>query len=171
MIKPIFLYGSSLLREKSEVIDESYINLLVLINDMFDTLINSKGVGLSAIQIGIPLRIFVTHYKEQTRVFINPKVLSTSNELVKSNEGCLSIPGINSQVIRNESITLEFYTEKFERHEEIFGNFEAIIIQHEMDHLNGILFTDKIAADRKYTILSQLVKIKNRKVKTEYLQF
>lgn len=176
MIRPIILYDDPVLREKSSAVDKnSKIDLDKLIDDMFDTMHKAKGIGLSAIQIGIPLKIFVIeahiekenfHFRE---VFINPKIISYLGENVKHVEGCLSIPYLTGILERPDGIEIEWYDEKWNYHkEELFG-IPSRIIQHEYDHLNGILYIDHLDIMWKEMFSTPLEMIKDNKIEVNYL--
>lgn len=178
MILPIVAYGDAVLRKKAEEIDDNYHGLAKLIQDMWDTMYNASGVGLAAPQIGKSIRLFIAdgqsfadeepkleHFK---KVFINPVVLNEEGEEWAFNEGCLSIPGIREDVMRKPKITIEYFDENFELHEETYEGIAARIIQHEYDHIEGILFIDKIAPLTKKMLKSKLDKIARGDVKVHY---
>jgi peptide deformylase len=149
MIRPIVLYGDPVLREIStEVSQGSKLDISRLISDMFETMHRANGIGLSAVQIGVPLRIFIieAHIEEQNfhfrGSFINPKIIEEFGMDVKHPEGCLSVPGLTAMVERSEGVELEWYDEKWNPHREKFHGFAARIIQHEFDHLEGKLYVD-----------------------------
>lgn len=176
MIRPILLYGEEMLREISvDVNKASLLEVRSLISEMFETMHRANGVGLSAIQIGIPLKIFVieAHMEEEDLhirgSFINPRLINESGDIVKHPEGCLSVPGLTAMVDRPESIELEWYDEDWTKHKKIFHGIEARIIQHEYDHLNGIIYTDKIDKMWIEAIKPSLEVIKNREMEVPYL--
>ncbi|NDW08505.1 peptide deformylase [Dysgonomonas sp. 520] len=166
MILPIYLYGQPVLRKVAEDITQDYPNIQELINNMFETMYNADGVGLAAPQIGLDVRIFVIdleplaednpQYKDFKKVFINPRITERSGEIVALQEGCLSIPGINETVQREEKIRINYFDENFVEHNETYEDFFARCIQHEYDHLEGALFIDKISGIRKQLIKSKL---------------
>jgi peptide deformylase len=178
MILPIYLYGSSVLRKKSVDIDKNYPELQEIIDSMFETMYKADGVGLAAPQIGKNINLIIIdasplakdepELKDFKRVFLNLKILYNTEETTSIEEGCLSIPGINESVNRINDLTIEYYNENFEKVTENLTGYRAIIIQHEFDHLNGILFVDKISAIRKHFIKTKLANIVKRKVPTSY---
>lgn len=171
MIHPILLYGDDALTQKSEdyplKVDMDTSQLNELIYDMYETMHKANGVGLSAIQIGIPYRIFVieAHLDQENfhfrGLFINPVIKREFGSLVKHPEGCLSVPFLTASVERKESIEIEYYDQDLNFHTETFSGFEARIIQHEYDHLNGILYVNKLdrlwkkALERPLEIIKQ----------------
>ena len=183
MIYSIIPYGNPVLRKKTIPLKKDHPSLSELINDLFLTMYNAKGVGLAAPQIGLSLRLFVidlTPFKEDQEfqeiqdqvnlkhVFINPKLMKEQGEEWKFNEGCLSIPNIREDVFRKEAITLEFYDEKWAKHVKTFKGIFARVIQHEYDHLEGVLFTDKLSAFKKRLIKGKLSDIKEGKINVQY---
>ncbi len=149
MILPIVAYGDPVLKKVAEEIDSDYPGLDKLIQDMYETMYSSKGVGLAAPQINKSIRLFIIdaspfadEYPELEgwkRTFINPRILEEEGEEWDFNEGCLSIPGIREDVERKPELILEYEDENFELHEEKFDGIIARVIQHEYDHLEGIL--------------------------------
>ena len=179
MILPIYIYGHPVLRKEAKDIDSSYPNLKELIDNMFETMYNAEGIGLAAPQVGLDDRIFVVdlapladednpEYKEFKKVFINARILNRSGEMTTYEEGCLSIPGINESVPREDTIEIEYLDENLEPHRETFTGFTARVIQHEYDHVDGILFTDHISAIRKRLIKSKLAGMSKGKVSCHY---
>ena len=168
MIQPIHLYGSDKLELVSEEIGISHFTQKQaddLINDMFDTMNRANGVGLSAIQMGLPVRIFVIDFMKPYKfreAYINPEVIELKGIPEKDIEGCLSIPGVSGSVERYPEIDVTYYNQKRERKEATLKGFEARIFQHELDHLNGVLFIDKLEKLWKSMIELQLANIKNR---------
>lgn len=179
MIQPIYLYGSETLRNIAEPVDisqkESVTKLIV---DLKDTLAKSDGCGLAAPQIGVSRRVCIVdgdvmvdvypYLKGFKRTLINPVVLEESEEKCEYNEGCLSVPGIYCDVVRAKSIKLEYYDENFNKVIEDFDQFACRMIQHEMSHLDGILFVDMVAPIRKKMISKKLAKIAHGKIGTHY---
>jgi len=159
MILPVYVVGSPVLRKVSEDIDASYPEIKELISNMFDTMYFSDGVGLAAPQVGKSIRLFVIDaspmaedYPELEnfkRVFINANIVERFGEPWSFNEGCLSIPNLRENVIREESIRIQYLDENFQPHEDVFSGVAARVIQHEYDHLEGVLFIDKLAQIRK----------------------
>ena len=179
MILPIVAYGSSILRNPCLDVDSSYKNLNVLIENMFETMYAASGVGLAAPQINRSIRLFIvdtTPFKDDEtpehvvckKVFINPKILSVSGDSWSFNEGCLSIPGLRDNVKRQETIKIKYFDEQFKEHIEEYSGFAARVIQHEYDHINGILFTDKINPLKKQMIKRKLTDISKGIVKVGY---
>jgi len=180
MILPIVAYGDPVLRQETEEIQKNYPDLDLLIKDMFETMYASKGVGLAAPQIGLSIRLFIVdasgfneddEYPElenYKRIFINPIIVEETGKEWKFEEGCLSIPGIREDVSRKPDIVIEYYNEKFELIEETVDGIAARIIQHEYDHIEGILFTDKINPLKKRLIKGKLNDIAKGNIKVNY---
>lgn len=185
MILPIVGYGDPVLRKVGEVIPQDYPNLNELISNMYETMYNAFGVGLAAPQIGLAIRLFIIDTepfsdsddlseseKEQLngfkQTFINPKMLIEEGEEWSFNEGCLSIPDVREDVYRNEKITIEYYDENFIKKTEVYDGLIARVIQHEYDHIEGILFTDKIASLKKTLIKKKLQNIMDGKAFPDY---
>ena len=169
MIYPIVVYGDPVLRKKAVDIDKNYPKLPELIENMFETMYYCKGVGLAAPQIGLSIRLFVidtTPFADEDenadgfkKVFINAHIVEEIGDKWKFNEGCLSIPGIREDVERNEYLTLNYMDENFVEHTEDFDGVIARVIQHEYDHIDGVLFTDKLSPLRKRLIKGKLTAI------------
>ena len=169
MIYPIVIYGHSILRKVAAEIDKDYPDLKQLVEDMFDTMYHSEGLGLAAPQIGKSIRIFVIDGKpvaedepelaDFKKVFINAHITEKTGDFQPMNEGCLSIPNIREEVIREAHIRINYYDENWEYHDETYEGYKARIIQHEYDHLDGILFTDKVNPLRKRLLKSKLTAI------------
>ena len=179
MILPIYIYGHPVLRKEAKDIDSSYPNLGELIDNMFETMYNAEGVGLAAPQIGLDDRVFVIdlspladeenpEYKDLKKVFINAHITNRSGDIASVEEGCLSIPGINESVPREDIIEIEYLDEKLEAQKETFTGFTARVIQHEYDHIDGILFVDRISAIRKRLIKAKLTNMSKGKVSCHY---
>lgn len=179
MIQPIYIYGSEVLRARAAEADLSQKDQITsLIQDLKDTLAKSEGCGLAAPQIGVSQRVLIVdgtvmadvydYLKDFFRVMINPVVLSESPTRCEYSEGCLSVPGIYCDVVRPDSITVEYYNEKFEKVTETFDKFGCRMVQHEMSHLDGVLFTDLVAPIRKKIIAKKLLNIAKGKVSTHY---
>ena len=176
MIHPIVIYDDPTLKQVSEEIPyQKFPKIEELVDDMFETMHKANGIGLSAIQIGIPLRIFVIeahlenenfHFRE---TFINPKMIRKWGNKVKLTEGCLSVPQIFAQVERNETIELSYYDSNWKFHTKIFKGLKSRIIQHEYDHLEGILFIEHLDNMWKKIIESPLETIKNKNIEIPYL--
>lgn len=151
--------GDEILRKKSEPITEVTDELRELARDMLSLMIRKDGVGLAAPQIGKNIRLFVVKADDGVeRVFINPQIIATSQELVSIEEGCLSIPKIYEQVVRPERVTVQALNERGRRFTLEADRFLARVIQHEYDHLEGILFIDRISADKKSKIEQKFLK-------------
>ncbi len=185
MILPIIGYGDAVLRKKGVEISKDYPELNQLITNMFDTMYNAHGVGLAAPQIGLSIRLFVidtTPFSENDdlskqeqeelkgfkKVFINAKMLKEEGGLWAFNEGCLSIPGIHEDVTRHDKIAIEYYDENFQKHTEEYDGLRARVIQHEYDHIEGILFTDKISSFKKRLNEKKLKNIMEGKTSVDY---
>lgn len=179
MIRPIYLYGSEVLRRKAAPADLSNKEEISrLVGDLWETLAASEGCGLAAPQIGESLRVVVVdgdvmadiypYLKGFKRTFINPTVLEESDEKVTYSEGCLSVPGIYCDVVRPKSIKVQYYNEKFEQLTEDFDNFAARMVEHEFSHLEGELFTDLVAPIRRKLVAKKLSGISAGKVHTRY---
>lgn len=171
MILPIYIIGSPILRKKATDIKPDYPELTELIKNMFETMYESNGIGLAAPQIGKSIRLFVIdsspieadeadeNFIPMIKTFINAHIVERSGKEIKSNEGCLSIPGIHEDVFRDEIITIEYVDENFTPHRETYKGLSAVIIQHEYDHLDGILFTDIASPLRKKFLKKKLTNI------------
>ena len=175
---PIYIYGHPILREMGVDITPEYEGLSELISNMWETMYFSDGIGLAAPQIGRAIRLFVIdadpmkedfpECKGLKQTFINARIVSRSEESQAENEGCLSIPGIHEKVTRPSTITIEYLDENFQPHTETYSGFAARVIQHEYDHIEGILFTDQIAAIRKQLIKGKLTNLQKGKVAAHY---
>lgn len=179
MILPIYLYGSSVLREESEDITADYPDLQKLIEDMWETMYNSEGVGLAAPQIGKSISLIVIdgspvaenfpECKDLKLTLINPELEVIEDEdPVSREEGCLSLPGLSESVRRHEHVVLRWLDENFQPHEQEFRGFASRIIQHEFDHLLGEVYTDHISPIRKQLIRTKLGNIAKGKVRCDY---
>lgn len=175
MIRPILLYGDEMLRETSmEVNKGSQLEIKSLISDMFETMHKANGIGLAAIQIGIPLRIFIieAHLDQDNfhfrNVFINPAIKKEWGDLVKHPEGCLSVPGLTGLVERPSKIEIAYYNENWEPKVEVFDGYAARIIQHEYDHLEGVIYTDLLDRMWKKGLERPLELIENRQMEVPY---
>jgi len=181
MILPIEIYGSPILRKKAVNVDLENINkeeLKKFIDSMFETMYASDGVGLAAPQVGESIRIFVVDASEMDKndpelqnfkkIFINPIILKKYGEHKIFNEGCLSLPGIREDITRPESITIRYYDENFELQEEDFSGIKSRIIQHEYDHLEGILFIDHVSPLKRKLLQSKLNKITKGQIEVNY---
>ncbi|WP_081211482.1 peptide deformylase [Salegentibacter sediminis] len=185
MILPIVAYGDPVLRKKCSEIPEDYPKLEKLIENMWETMYNAYGVGLAAPQVGVPVRLFMIdpspfaedqELEEQEReqlnnlkkVFINPKIVEEEGDEWAFSEGCLSIPEIREDVFRKPVITIEYQDEDFKSHRDTYSGLAARVIQHEYDHIEGILFTDKLSSLKKRLIKGKLANISKGKIKIDY---
>ncbi len=185
MILPIIGYGDPVLRKVGTEISAEYPNLKETISNMYETMYNAYGVGLAAPQVGLSIRLFVidttpfgededlsdeeqNQLKDFKRTFINAKILIEEGEEWGFNEGCLSIPEVREDVFRNERITIEYFNEDFVKQTEVFDGLVARVIQHEYDHIEGILFTDKISSLKKQLIKKKLQNIMEGKTRPDY---
>ena len=178
VIYPIVAYGSSILKRKAKTIDADYPGLQELISNMYETMYHCSGVGLAAPQINIPIRLFVVDgapFSEDDsqllnfkKVFINPVMVNEKGEVWKFNEGCLSIPGIREDVERKPEIRIRYSDENFNEQEESFTGIAARIIQHEYDHIEGILFTDRLSPFKRQILKGKLADISKGKVNVDY---
>lgn len=178
MILPIYTYGNAVLRKVAEPINANYPNLDSLIANMFDTMYHAEGVGLAAPQVGVPIRLLVIDLAPFLQddpelgafkiTMINPEIIERSTAEIAGEEGCLSIPGIHETVMRAEKIKIQFVDEHFVEHIEIFEGFKARVVQHEYDHLEGNLFTDKVTPIRRQLLKSKLTNIVKGKTKASY---
>ena len=185
MILPIFGYGYPLLKKRSVNIDKNYPDLKILIRDMYETMYNASGVGLAAPQIGKGIRLFIidtsvfdneefesnSDFKTKSvkKTFINPEIINESGDLKLFEEGCLSIPNIRESINRKSEIKIKYQDENFNIHQDSFDGIVARVIQHEYDHLEGVLFTDKISPFKKKLIKGKLKNIMTGKVPVDYL--
>jgi peptide deformylase len=178
MIYPIVVYGSPLLRRISKEIERDDPDLPQLIDDMFETMYVSDGIGLAAPQVGKSIRIFVidgTAMAEDDpslegfkKVFINPEIIEESGEKWTFTEGCLSLPNIREDVIRQGHIRIKYFDENFDEHDEVYDGVKARIMQHEYDHLEGVLFVDKIAPLKRKMLKGRLNEIAKGKADAAY---
>jgi peptide deformylase len=185
MIIPIYGYGEPVLRKVGEEITPDYPNLKEVIANMYDTMYNAYGVGLAAPQVGMAIRLFVidtepfsdsddlskeeqAQLKGFKRTFINAKILKEEGDEWGFNEGCLSIPDVREDVYRHERITIEYCDEDFNKKTEVFDGLIARVIQHEYDHIEGVLFTDKISTLKKTLIKKKLQNIMDGKAFPDY---
>lgn len=175
---PVYLYGHPVLRETAEDVTPDYPELKKLIDDMFETMYTSEGVGLAAPQIGKSIRLVVIDADPvaenfpdcagKKMVLINPEIEVLEGDKVTRSEGCLSLPGLSEDVKRIEKIRLNWLDENFEEHEEVIEGFLARIVQHECDHLEGMVYIDHISPIRKQMIRRKLLNIVEGRVKCDY---
>jgi peptide deformylase len=190
MILPIVAYGDAVLKKEAEEITKDYPDLQVLIDNMFETMYAASGVGLAAPQIGKSIRLFVidgSPFAEDDeddddvdpdpravgmdgfkKVFINPIIEEETGEEWGFQEGCLSIPKIREEVYRHEKINVTYFDENFNKHSESFDGYAARIIQHEYDHIEGILFTDHLSPLKRKLLTKRLQNISKGEVKVDY---
>ncbi|PWK17703.1 peptide deformylase [Xanthomarina spongicola] len=185
MILPIVAYGDPVLKKMGKDITKEYPNLNELIENMYETMDGAFGVGLAAPQIGLPIRLFIVdtspfaeddvwtpeeqkELKEFKRTFINAKITKEEGDEWAFNEGCLSIPDVREDVFRQPIITIEYLDENFEKQVETFDGLIARVIQHEYDHIEGILFTDKLSVLKKRLIKGKLTNISKGKISVDY---
>jgi peptide deformylase len=167
MILPIYAYGYPVLRKKAAPIDQDYPNLPGLIADMYETMYNASGVGLAAPQVGLGIRLFVVDAEPMDeeklvgfkKVFINAEILEEDGNPWQYSEGCLSIPGLHEDVSRQARIKVRYQDENWALHEEVFEGLAARVIQHEYDHIEGVLFTDHLSSLKKKLIKGRLTAI------------
>ena len=187
MILQIIAYGSQILKKEAEEIDKNHEGLQELINDMFETMYEANGVGLAAPQINKSIRLFIVDASPFTeveegeeldpmaacledfkKVFINPIIEEEEGEEWAFNEGCLSIPLIREEIFRKPNITISYYDENWNFKEEKYDGFAARIIQHEYDHVDGILFTDHLSPLKKRILKKKLINISKGDVDIKY---
>ena len=190
MVLPIVVYGDPVLRKKCVDIEKSHENLSTLIQNMYETMYEANGVGLAAPQVGKAIRLFVIDASPFAEVdedeepeftaeemkqmdgfkktFINAIITNEEGEQWKFNEGCLSIPKIREDVLRKPDVTIEYYDEDFKKHKETYNGVIARVIQHEYDHIEGILFTDKISPFKRKMISGKLTDISKGKFRADY---
>ena len=185
MILPIVAYGDPVLRKVAVDIDASYPDLQKLITNMRETMYNASGVGLAAPQIGKSIRLFLIDaspfaedkdlsnedretLKTFNKVFINAKILEEEGDEWAFNEGCLSIPDVREDVFRQPKITIAYFDEKFEKYTETLEGLAARVFQHEYDHIEGVLFTDKLSSLKKRIIKKKLENISKGKIRIDY---
>lgn len=180
MIYPIYIYGQPVLRKQAQDITADYPNLKELIESMFETLDASEGIGLAAPQIGLAIRLVVIdldvlkedypEYNGFRRAFINPHIIEVDEESkkVSMEEGCLSIPGIHESVTRPTRIHVTYLDEQMQPHDEWVEGYLARVMQHEFDHLDGIMFIDKISPLRKQLVRNKLKSLMQGKYRCGY---
>jgi peptide deformylase len=188
MILPIVAYGDGVLRRRASDITPEYEGLEQLISDMFETMYSASGIGLAAPQVGRSIRLFVVdtetalkHFEEDKeeknpfngeegirRIFINAKAVNKNGSPFSYNEGCLSIPKIREDIDRPGEITIEYVDEKFQPHRETFKGLAGRVIQHEYDHIDGVLFIDYLKPLRKRLIKKKLESISKGEVEVDY---
>jgi peptide deformylase len=175
---PITIYGDPGLRKKAIPVEKDHEGLNEIIENMWETMYYSDGAGLAAPQVGLSLRIFVAdasaaadenpEYKNFKKVFINPEIIETFGEEWIMNEGCLSLPEIREDIKRPDKVRIRYVDENFEAHDDVFDGYPGRIIQHEYDHLEGILFIDRLSPLKKRLLKSKLRNIALGKVVPHY---
>lgn len=185
MILPIVAYGDAVLKKKAKPIDKDYPKLKELIKNMYETMYGAYGVGLAAPQIGLAIRLFLVdtspfaeddtfseeeqeQLKNFKKTFINAQILEEDGDEWPFNEGCLSIPDVREDVYRQPKIKIQYQDENFDTHIETYDGLIARVIQHEYDHIEGILFTDKLSSFKKRLIKGRLTNISKGKIKVDY---
>jgi peptide deformylase len=185
MILPIVAYGDPVLKKIGKEITDDYSKLDDLIANMYETMYAAFGVGLAAPQIGLPIRLFLVdtapfaedddftaeeqeELKAFRKTFINAQILKEEGDEWPFNEGCLSIPDVREDVFRKPEITIAYFDENFKKHTEKYSGLIARVIQHEYDHIEGVLFTDKLSSLKKRLIKGKLVNISKGKIKVDY---
>ena len=180
MILPIVAFGSPILRKMCSDISPDYPEFDIILANMWETMYEANGVGLAAPQVNKGIRLFLIDttpfFDDEDEIkevivkqaFINARILEESGEEWEFNEGCLSIPDLREDVSRKSTILIEYMDENFEKHTATYDGLTARVIQHEYDHINGILFTDKLTALRKRMIKGKLMDISKGKVNSTY---
>ncbi len=178
MILPVYLYGQPVLRKVAEEISPDYKGLTELIDNMYETMYKSEGIGLAAPQIGLSIRLIVIDADVMAESYpeckgfkitlINPTVLDRPGNNVSFEEGCLSLPGIHESVTRPDKVTVSYLDENIQPQTKTFEGFQARVVQHEYDHLEGKMFIDRISLIRKQLIKSKLNSIVKGKVNCDY---
>jgi len=176
MIYPVTVFGDPVLRKKAEPITKEFQDLKGFIQNMFDTMYNSDGVGLAAPQVGQAIRIFVIDSEIDDedelpgikKAFINPEIIERSGDEWVMNEGCLSLPEIREDVLRPETVKIKYFDEEFNEYVETYSGFTSRVIQHEYDHLEGVMFVDYLNPLRKRILKSKLLAISKGRVIPKY---
>jgi peptide deformylase len=176
MTFPIVAYGDPVLKKMSQPITKDYPNLSELIENMFETMYKANGLGLAAPQVGLSIRLFVVDaskvekedLKDFKKIFINAQILKEEGDEWMYNEGCLSIPGIREDIYRIPKIKIKYMDENFIEHTEEYSGIAARVIQHEYDHINGVLFTDRISSLKKRILKNRLAEISKGRVDVDY---
>lgn len=178
MILPIYTYGQPVLKKETDEIDEKYEGLEQLIKDMYETLRKTEGVGLAAPQVGLPIRLVVVdldiisddqpEFKDYFRTYINPYIEETDGPMTRYEEGCLSFPGIHENVNRPQRVRVSWLDEQFHEHDEWFDGFPARVLQHEIDHLDGKCFIDRMSPLRRQMNKKALAAIAAGRFNCEY---
>ena len=176
MIYPIVVYGNPVLKKRARDIEEGEIDVVELAADMYETMKQADGIGLAAPQIGKGIRMFVIDASKMEdpeiskfkQIFINPVITNQVGDEWAFEEGCLSIPEVREEVFRQEKLTIKFFDENWQPHKKTFDGLKARIIQHEYDHIEGVLFTDHLSPFKKRLLKGKLVNISKGKVQPNY---
>lgn len=185
MILPIVAYGNPVLKKKAKEVPKDLINFNEFIENMWETMYNAKGVGLAAPQVGISSRIFIVDTSPFAdsenmnddefkmvdsfkKIFVNPIIIEESGNEWNFNEGCLSIPEIRADIKRHDTVKIKYFDQEFKEHHDTFYGIIARVVQHEYDHIEGVLFTDKLTPLKKKLIKGKLLNISKGKVETDY---
>ena len=185
MILPIVAYGAPVLKKEADEITKDYPKLDQLIENMWETMYASNGVGLAAPQIGLSIRLFVIDaapfsedeelekeeievLKTFKKVFINPEIIEEDGPLWEFNEGCLSIPDVREDVSRNERVKIQYFDELFQAHELVLTGLAARVVQHEYDHIEGVLFTDHLTPLKRRLLKNRLNSISKGAIQVDY---
>ncbi len=185
MILPIVAYGAPVLKKEADEITKDYPKLDQLIENMWETMYASNGVGLAAPQIGLSIRLFVIDaapfsedeelekeeievLKTFKKVFINPEIIEEEGPLWEFNEGCLSIPDVREDVSRNERVKIQYFDELFQAHELVLTGLAARVVQHEYDHIEGVLFTDHLTPLKRRLLKNRLNSISKGAIQVDY---
>ena len=185
MILPIVAYGNPVLKKKAKEVPKDLINFDEFIKNMWETMYNAKGVGLAAPQVGISSRIFIVDTSPFAdsenmnddefklvdsfkKIFINPIIIEESGNEWNFNEGCLSIPEIRADIKRRDTVRIKYFDQEFREHHDTFFGIIARVVQHEYDHIEGVLFIDKLTPLKRKLIKGKLLNISKGKVETDY---
>jgi len=185
MILPIVAYGDPVLRKKAKKITPEHLEFKEILDNMWETMYNAKGLGLAAPQVGLPIRLFLvdtspfaddpdfsedeaSELSQFKKVFINAEIIEENGEEWAFNEGCLSIPNVTEDIFRKEEVVIRYLDENFIEHTHTYNGMIARVIQHEYDHIEGVLFTDKISTLKKRLIKGKLSNISKGKTSVEY---
>ena len=185
MILPIVAYGAPVLKKEADEITKDYPKLDQLIENMWETMYASNGVGLAAPQIGLSIRLFVIDaapfsedeelekeeievLKTFKKVFINPEIIEEEGPLWEFNEGCFSIPDVREDVSRNERVKIQYFDELFQAHELVLTGLAARVVQHEYDHIEGVLFTDHLTPLKRRLLKNRLNSISKGAIQVDY---
>ncbi len=178
---PIYAYGHPVLRKKCEMVEPESPDLKQFIEDMWETMYHTKGIGLAAPQVGKAIRIFIADTEQLNddeddednfigikKVFINPLILKEAGDPWSYEEGCLSIPDLRGKVSRQPQVRLTYFDENFVKHDDVFDGMNARVIQHEYDHIEGILFTDHLSPLKKQLMKNKMEKIRKGEISPKY---